>query len=88
MSEFSNGWKPSPYMKGYIQDMKDKYMTSRTAAEAYGFTLGRLNQIAKERGIEPLTMGGIHLWTAQQVKELKPKSIGRPRGTTNRKVKK
>lgn len=68
--------------------MKNNYMDSKTAAAVYGFSLCRLNQIAKERGVKPTTLGGSHLWTSAQVKELKPKVNGRPKGSTNRKVKK
>ena len=72
----------------YSARMTNQFMDSKTAAAQYGFSLCRLNQIAKERGVKPTTLGGIHLWTPLQVKKLKPKVNGRPRGSTNRKARK
>jgi len=60
--------------------MRVSYSTSEVA-EAYGVTRRRINQIARARHITPQRMGSSSVWTAQQVKALKPNGPGRPKGS-------
>jgi hypothetical protein len=86
-NNFATVAKPSAMSIVYICGMKN-FMDSKSAAAVYGFGICRLNQIAKERGIKPITLGGSQLWSVPQVLKLKPKANGRPKGSTNRKAKK
>ena len=53
-------------------------LDTKTVAAIYGISLCRVNQIAADRGIAPKKIGGIHLWSVAQCKQIKPKPNGRP----------
>lgn len=56
-----------------------KLFDTKAAAAVYGITICRINQLAAARGVTPLVLGGINIWTSAQVKKLKPLANGRPR---------
>lgn len=62
-----------------MSSSKQTLYDSKMASAFYQISICRINQLAAARGIEPMRLGGINVWTKAQLIKLKPQANGRPR---------
>ena len=54
-------------------------LPTRLVADMLEVSIGRISQLAANRGIAPTMIAGRRFWTQAQVSQLRPGKTGRPR---------